>query len=193
MVLAGTELRRSLRWMVYLALLQTAVLSGLSVAPIEWLSGHSRYDAAVINLKSGEVARELFAFDPEGRFMTGSYSRAALLAYHGHRHVGVFGRGSRYGRQDDMLTDFRTLEGETLYILLRRETVDIEEYRSFFAQTQPHRIEIRGAGFTVLEGRRFDYEAYRETMIAEVLERHYDPPGWLPIRRCSFVERYAQD
>ena len=193
MVLADGELRRSLRWMAYFALLQTAALGGLSLAPIEWLSGHPRYASAVINLKAGEVARELFALDPEGRFMTGSYSRSALLAYHGRRHVGVFGGGSRYGRQDDLLTDFHALEGETLYILLRRETADLDEYRPLFGQVRSHRIEVYGAGFMVLEGSGFDYEAYRETVIAEVLERHYDPPGWLPIRRCAFVERYAQD
>ena len=193
MVLAGSELRRTLRWMVYFALLQTGVLAALSLAPVEWLSGHSRYDAAVINLKADEVARELFALDPEGQFMTGSYSRSALLAYHGRRHVGVFGRGSRYGRQDDVLTDFRALDGETLFILLRRETADIEDYSLFFAEIQPHRLEIRGAGFTVVEGRGFDYGSYRKTVIAEVLERHYDTPDWLPIRHCPFVERYGAD
>lgn len=191
MGLAEAELRRSLRWMVYFALLQTAVLGGLSLAPIEWLSGHPRYAAAVVNLKAGDVASELFALDPEGRYMTGSYSRSALLAYHGRQHVGVFGRGSRYGRQDDILTDFRILDGETLYILLRRETRDIAEYAAFFAEIVPRRVEIRGAGFTVVEGRGFDYEAYRDRVIAEVLERHYDPPDWLPIRRCAFIERYA--
>jgi 4-amino-4-deoxy-L-arabinose transferase-like glycosyltransferase len=193
MALASDELRRSLRWMVYLALLQTAVLGGLSLAPIEWLSGHPRYAAAVINVKAGEVAPALFALDPEGHYMTGSYSRSALLAYHGRRHVGVFGHGSRYGRQDDMLTDFRVLKGETLYILLRRESQDPAEYTPFFTEVQVHRLEVRGAGFTVVEGRGFDYEAYREAVIVAVLERHYDPPGWLPIRSCDFVERYASD
>lgn len=191
--LAAPELRRSLRWMVYFALLQTAVLGGLALAPIEWLSGHSRYDAAVMNLKAGDVASELFALDPEGRYMTGSYSRSALLAYHGRQHVGVFGRGSRYGRQDDILTDFRVLDGETLYILLRRESQDIVEYAPFFEEILSRRIEVRGTGFTVVEGRGFDYETYRNRVIAEVLERHYDLPGWLPIRRCAFVERYATD
>jgi hypothetical protein len=191
MALTGAELRLSLRWMVYFALLQTAVLGGLSLAPIEWLSEHPRYGSAVINLKADDVARELFALDPAGHYMTGSYSRSALLAHHGRRHVGVFGNGSHHGRQDDMLTDFRALEGETLYILLRQETMDIGEYRRFFGQIRAHRIEVRGAGFTVLEGREFDSEAYRETVITEVLERHYAPPDWLPIRRCTFMERYT--
>jgi len=29
--------------------------------------------------------------------------------------------------------------------------------------------------------------------LLSVVERHYDPPGWLPIRRCAFLERYVQD
>lgn len=192
-ILSAPELRSSLRWMVYFALLQVGVLGAFSVTPIDWLSGHSRYAAVVINLKPDEVAQALFALDPDAQFMTGSYSRSALLAYFGRRHVGVFGTGSHYGRQDDVLTDFRALDGETLFILLRRKTSDIGEYEPFFAHIQSHRLEILGAGFTVVEGHGFDYESYRDTVIAEVLERHYDPPGWLPIRHCPFAERYTAD
>jgi hypothetical protein len=39
-------------------------------------------------------------------------------------------------------------------------------------------------------GREFDYGAYRDRVLAEVRDRYYRIPGYLPRGRCYFCERY---
>jgi hypothetical protein len=42
-----------------------------------------------------------------------------------------------------------------------------------------------------VEGVNFHYQAYRETVMAEVNRRYYRFPEWLPVRACAFCQRYC--
>jgi len=61
---------------------------------------------------------------------TDSYTESALLSYAGRRHVIVFGEGSHHARQDDMLTDFRELDGKDIVIVAYFRS--IEKYARYF-------------------------------------------------------------
>jgi hypothetical protein len=118
-----------------------------------------------------------------------SYASAALLAYHARRPVPVFGRGTSHARQNDIETDWRRIAGKDI-LLLRREAPRVQDYQQFFRAIEVKKIPLGGSAYHALIGRGFDYEAYRRSVLAEVRERYYRIPAWLPAGRCYFFERY---
>ncbi len=122
---------------------------------------------------------------------TRSYSSSSVLGYYAGREVGVFGPGSHYGRQDDLLTDFRALDGANLLYVPTRGELDPAQVEPYFDEVRIREVTIRGVDWTLAEGRGFDYAAYHEDVLRPTLERYYDIPAWLPDGRCAFRERYA--
>lgn len=118
-----------------------------------------------------------------------AYSLAALLAYHARRDVPVFGTGSTHARHDDLLTDWRRYAGKDL-VIVRREAPRDGDVNPYFQSVEVRRIEFHGATLHLVLGRGFKFEAYRSGILEQVRARFYDIPGWLPMRRCYFCERY---
>ena len=118
-----------------------------------------------------------------------SYAAAALLAYHARRPVPVFGVGTSHARHDDIATDWRSLAGKDL-VILRREPPGPGDYRPFFREIEVKQLALGGGSYHAVLGRGFDYEAYRSNVLAQIRERYYRIPGWLPAGRCYFFERY---
>ncbi len=124
------------------------------------------------------------------RLATEGYSVAAQLSYHTPRRVPVFGAGSSHARHDDILTDWRRWDGRDLFIF-RREPPDPERYRPYFREIEVREASARGVTHYGVLGRGFDYAAYREGVLKDVLERWYRIPSWLPVGGCYFFERYG--
>ncbi|WP_019623416.1 ArnT family glycosyltransferase [Thioalkalivibrio thiocyanoxidans] len=175
-----------------LAGLHAAVLLTIALMPVEWLKDHERYPDAVFYLAPQSVADAVGDYGPEWHLFTRSYSRSAVLAYYTGRDVGVFDQGSHYGRQDDLLTDFRDLDGADLLYIPSRGDLDREQMEPFFDAVHVQEVTIRGVDWSLAEGRGFDYRAYRDEVLDPVLERYYDFPDWLPEGRCAFTERYSR-
>jgi hypothetical protein len=121
---------------------------------------------------------------------TKSYQLSALLQYHTGRRVIVLGKGSRHAREDDILTDFRALDGRD-FLVLYRATPDEDEYLPWFQRSETRLIEAQGARFTLVTGYGFKYRTYREKVLRVILERYYRIPDWLPGSRDFFRERYG--
>jgi hypothetical protein len=45
--------------------------------------------------------------------------------------------------------------------------------------------------FHAVEGRNFNFEAYRQGVLGEIFQRYYNIPTWLPMTGCPFCERYC--
>ena len=174
-----------------LAVLHAAILLTIGLMPVEWLKGQDRYADAVFYLAPESVAEVVAEYDADWQVFTRSYSRSAVLAYYAGREVGVFGPGSHYGRQDDLLTDFRALDGTNLLYIPTRGELDPAHVAPYFDEVRVRELTLRGVTWTLAEGHGFDYTRYRALVLEPVLERYYQLPGWLPEGRCTFRERYV--
>jgi hypothetical protein len=140
----------------------------------------------------GRIAelRAAAALDLQGRVVaTDSYASAALLEYHLREPVVVFGRGTSHARQDDIDTDWRSLEGKAI-VILRRELPAAGEYEPYFRSLETRRYALGGGVYHALIGTGFSYAAYRDGVLTQVRERYYRIPPRLPVGRCYFFERY---
>lgn len=187
--LQPAHLRRSTTFMIGFGLVHAVVIAALALAPVSLWRDAKAYDEIVFLLHTDEVAEGLDAIDEGAALFATSYTPAAMLAHRLDRHVGVFGLGSRYARQDDMITDFRGLEGQALAIVAASESA-LTGHQVFFATVEMRSLEVRGAQFAVLIGRGFDYQAYRQAALSEIRERYYRIPDSLPVGRCGFLATY---
>ena len=188
LALERVQLRWSVRFFAVLAALHMIPIAIAAALPLEaWQA--SRFYARLVF--PGRISELLAAAPgPPGAVLaTDSYASAALLAYHARRPVPVFGRGTSHARQSDIETDWRNLAGKDM-LLLRREAPPAQEYQPYFREIEIKKIPLGGGAYHALIGRGFDYEAYRRGVLADVRERYYRIPAWLPAGRCYFFERY---
>ncbi len=162
--------------------------------PEAWFKSAKSYESILLSTDTGSV---LEALEPwtgaDGGYLlaTSSYTKAAMLEFKTGKHVPVVGRGSFNGRHDDMLTDFRQLEGRNILL------IDIGEERvargkAWFRESEIRVVEVLGGRFAILLGQDFDYEAYRRDVLQEVADDFYDIPPWLAkaMKGSFFLERY---
>ena len=73
---------------------------------------------------------------------------------------------------------------------MRKTAAEAEEYRPYFRAIEMREIAVRGARYFLVLGQGFDYAAYRDRVLAEVRDRYYRIPRYLPQGRCYLCERY---
>jgi hypothetical protein len=163
---------------------------GLALAPGIFIKNENTYKDVVYGLYAGEIMRKISQYEPEYVLATDSYTESSLLSYAGHRHIIVFGRGSYHARQDDMLTDFRSLDGKN--ILLVSYSPNLQEYGKYFQSFKIKPLPIAETEFYLLLGKGFKYKPYRADIIEEILQRYYHVPDFLPVQQCYMYERYGR-
>jgi len=140
---------------------------------------------------ASQVTNHLTANLPQNTMlMTTSYSPAAVLAYHHKQYVPVFGQGSHYARQDDLVVDFKALKGQNIRIF-DRSAIRLEDYQPYFQSVQTQELHIHGATFYWLDGQGFLYDTSRRDILSQVVEQFHQIPPWLPILGNPFCERYG--
>jgi len=177
------------RWFVALAVLQIAAIQIVAALPADTWQASRFYSRLVF---PGRVAELAVAIAPDRagmRLAADSYASAALLEYHWREPVAVFGRGTSHARQDDIDTDWRSLAGTDL-LVLRREPPLVQDYAPYFQSLEVKRIALGSGGYHAILGRKFNYRAYREGVLADIRDRYYRIPDWLPAGRCYLFERY---
>ncbi len=188
-LLSGGQLRRSVAYLgAFSALHALAIVAG-AMLPLQTWKSTRFYDGIVYHARMPEILRELRPYEDGFEFATDGYSMSAVASFHARRHVIVFGAASSHARHDDILTDFRRLDGRDI-LVLRKTPAEDADYRPYFRSIEYRTFTVSGAAFHVVLGRGFDFAAYRDGVLKPVRERYYAVPRYLPQRRCYFCERY---
>jgi hypothetical protein len=140
-------------------------------------------------VRINDILKELKPYEGEFALAADGYSPAVTASFYSGRYFFVFGHGSSYARQDDIETDFRSLDGKNI-LVLRKNPPEDSEYHPYFRTVEYRQFALSGATFYLVLGRGFDFVAYREGILKPARERFYAIPSYLPQGRCYFCERY---
>ena len=151
---------------------------------------HTPYaKGALLMLKPTELLEQLAPYQRRYALATDGYSMAAILSYHAHENVMVFGPGSSHARHDDIVTDFRQYEGRNIMVLLKNPPV-FDQYGPYFKSIEFSEINLYYAKYYLVLGSGFNYEAYRAGVLRRIKQQYYAVPNYLPMGGCYFCERY---
>jgi 4-amino-4-deoxy-L-arabinose transferase-like glycosyltransferase len=183
-------LAASARFLAWFAALHALAIATVAALPMETWKGWTRmYPRIVAFVDTRGVLKEVAPYLERYQLAASSYAAAASYEYYARRRVIEFGPGSSHARHDDILTDFRKLDGADI-LVLRPSPPPQGEYRPYFRSVEVRSFAVRGVDFYAVLGRGFDYPAYRAGVLEFVRDHYYRRPGWLPPGRCYFCERY---
>jgi len=190
-VFSATALRRTFYFMLPYTLLHVLTLSVmLAIGPDLFRDNENTYKDLVYGFYSDKMVEALAPYRDEYILATDSYTESAVLAYRTGVHAPVLGVGSHHARQDDIITDFRKLQGKN--ILLISYSPELDRHRAYFDSLEIHTLPIADTEFYYFLGRGFNYENYRREVIEPVLSRYYQIPDYLPVGRCAMFEKYGK-
>jgi 4-amino-4-deoxy-L-arabinose transferase-like glycosyltransferase len=189
--LAATAQQRATlrRFFLGYAALHVAAALVVAALPVETWRGLRMYTGIVMTARTQEVLDRIEPFARDYVFAASGYSPAVTLSFTAKRYFPVFGAGSSHARHDDILTDWRPLDGRNI-LVLRKDVPPPADYEPYFHEVEYRSFEVRGARFHLVLGRGFRYATYREQVLDEVRRRWYAIPAWLPPGGCYFCERY---
>ncbi len=182
-------MRRLVRFFAGFAALHVLVIGVTSQLPLELWQKSRLYDGIVLTFEAQTLIDSLKPFERDYVFASDGYSNAVTLGYQARRYFLVFGEASSHARHDDILTDFRALDGRNI-LVLRKTAPSPGEYARYFRAVETREVQVRGVNFTIVLGRGFDYTRYRDSVLASVRAKYYRIPSWLPQQGCYFCERY---
>lgn len=187
--LDAETLRKLRRFMLAYAGLHALVFAVILLLPTAaWQ--HTPYaKGALLMLKPNELLEQLEPYRHKYALASEGYSMAAILTYHAGENVLVFGEGSSHARHDDIVTDFRQLQGRNILVLLKNPPV-FEKYGPYFQSIEFSEINLYASKYYLVLGKGFNYAAYREGVLRRVKEQYYAIPNYLPVGGCYFCERY---
>jgi Dolichyl-phosphate-mannose-protein mannosyltransferase len=193
-ILETHELRRCVGFMAWFSLAHFALIIVFALVPLEAWKGTRQYDGLVFLFSMPEILAGLQRYTADFHFATEGYTASSILTYHyrGTRVVSVFGAGTHHARQDDILTDYRGLDGKNIAVLLNHSP-DANAFAPYFRSIDNKAFDLHGYPFHVVFGQGFNYRAYREDVLRNVKNAFYRIPGFLPIGACGFCARYFPD
>jgi len=188
-LLSAAQLRGSVVYLAAFSALHAAAILGVSTLPLETWKASRFYDGIVYHVRIQDILKQLKPYEGEYEFAADGYSPAVAASFYAGKYFFVFGAASSHARHDDILTDFRRLEGKNI-LVLRKDPPPDGDYRPYFRSVEYRSFELSGATFHLVLGRGFDFAAYRDGVLGPVRERYYAIPRYLPQGRCYFCKRY---
>ncbi|RTL48140.1 MAG: phospholipid carrier-dependent glycosyltransferase [Rhodocyclaceae bacterium] len=188
--LPETSLRRTGLFFLGFALLHVAFLVWMSFTQLEDWKKTNWYESAVLAFEAKAIAERLKPYEADYAFASNGYADAVTLGYNARRYFLVFGEASSHARHDDILTDFRALDGKNI-LILRKSAPSPGEYEPYFRELHTETFVLHGVTFYSIFGQGFDYVRYREKVLAVVNDKYYRIPGKLPRTACYFFDRYG--
>jgi 4-amino-4-deoxy-L-arabinose transferase-like glycosyltransferase len=190
--LSAAQLRKSVIYLSVFSAIHVAVIVATSLLPMEIWKNSRLYDGIVFHVKTAELLQRLEPYAGKYEFSADGFSPAVTASYASGKYFFVFGTASSHARQDDIVTDFRTLAGKNI-LVLRKNPPNPADYTPYFAKVEFRQFDLYGASFYLVLGQAFDYAAYRERVLRPLRDRYYRIPSYLPLGRCYFCERYFPD
>ncbi len=189
LVIQTEALRRLVHFFIGFAVVHMLLFVTISQLPLETWQRLRLYDGIVLTVETQKLLDQLKPYEQDYLFTSDGYSNAVTFGYNARRYFPVFGPGSGHARHDDILTDYRAYAGKNI-LILRKTPPAPGEYAPFFRELEQHEFKVRGATFTIVLGRGFHFDRYRELVLSRVREQYYALPSWLPQTGCYFCERY---
>jgi len=183
-------LRRCAQGLAVFTALHVVAVIAIGFTHLEQWQGKPRYYSMVRTFRTAQLLAMVRT--PDTVLMADAYAPAAAFGYTVGHYVPVFGPGKFHARQDDLLVDFSVFQGKTIRILVSdSDPPPLDDYRPYFESVRPLRFLLNGVTFHAVEGRNFNYAAYRKGVLGEIFERYYAIPRWLPMTGCPFCVRYC--
>ncbi|BBO99791.1 ArnT family glycosyltransferase [Sulfuriferula nivalis] len=190
--LTAVQWRKTAKFMAWFTAVHVLIVAAILAAPASWWQHSKLYSGYVFIMHNDDVIAQLRPYERDYLFAVDDYSNAAVIAYHANKEFFVFGAGSQHARQDDMNTDFRTMAGRNI-LTVDKSQPDLSKYTPYFQHVELRTVNVRGAVIYLVLGRGFDYPAYRAGVLAQVRDRYYRIPDFLPHTSCYFCDKYFAD
>lgn len=190
LLLSREELAKSLKFMAWFGGAHLAVVAVIAAMPMQTWKNNHLYDGIVFMFKNDEVVAKIRPYEQQGFVLAAAgYTPAAIVSYHYGKNFAVYGFGSYYAREDDIITDFRKFKGRNI-LVLRKSPPDMRLYTPFFKRVEIRQFELYGVSFYLVLGYDFKYEAYRNGILRAIKDQYYRIPDYLPHAPCYFCEKY---
>ena len=190
-VFTRQQWRRSLYFMLGFAAVHVLASSYLLfMSPGLLKSNQDIMQSYIYSSHGEEINNKLNEIAPGYQWAANSYTDAAVLSYFAKQHVIQFGEGSYHARQDDMLTDYRELDGKN--ILIVKYSDKLQQFAHYFNEMETGSFNIAGATYYYAKGKGFKYLVYREEMLEQIMQFYYEIPGFLPVGSCYMFEKYGR-
>jgi hypothetical protein len=173
--------------MAAFAALHVLVVAGLHASSLDNWKNAKLYPQIIRSYKTNEMLAQVTA--PGVVVMANAYTPAVIYGYALKQYVPVFGPGNFHARQDDMLVDFSFYQGKTVRIVHMGAEPQLADYQPYFDSVQVLNFTQDGVPFYAVEGRNFNYAAYKNGVLTTIYRRFYNIPAWLPMTGCPFCER----
>lgn len=183
------QILRIVKYSAIFSLIHIVTITAILSLPIETFKKHRKYSDIVMGFHGDEIYNKLKKYRDRYAFGTTSYATAAIMAYHSGESFFVFGSGSKHGRNDDKVMDFRELDGRNILILKNKKLKE-RDYRDYFKRIRVETIKVRQASFDIALGEGFNYQKYRELILTRILQKYYNIPKFLPVGDCFFYNKY---
>ena len=192
LVLDAEHLIRCVRFSLTFSLIQSCIVLAVPFVPAARLQGilkDNQMTSLVTYMYPEKLAEPLLRNKDNFVCAATGYSMAATLEYVGGQRVIVFGKGTHHARQDDILTNFKELDGKD-FVILSKGRLRPEQYEPCFEKIEIKPLQVEGATFNLIFGFGFKYAEYREQYLRLILKAYYRIPSWLPYSRSFFHEKY---
>ncbi len=190
LLLSGDELRKTFKFMFWFSALHLAAIAVIAVLPMETWKHNKLYDGIVFMFRNDAIVEQVQSYEQQGFLLASDgYTPAAIISYHYGKNFFVFGGGSTYARQDDMITDFRPFDGRDI-LIVKKSAPELGQFTPYFRKVEVREFQLRGATFYFVLGYGFDFSHYKETVLRSIMDRYYRIPDFLPHAPCYFCEKY---
>jgi hypothetical protein len=197
---AARRLRTAVRVALAVALVHWIAIAVLAAVPTERFAGWRSYPGLVMTVHADELLARLEPWRDGHVWATDGYSPSVTLGFADRARrdnradrIIVLGPASSHARHDDILTDFRGLDGRDVLLILKNGPPQPGRWEPYFDRVERHVVEVRGARFHLVRGVGFRYERYRDEVLEAIRARWYAVPSWLPAGPCYFCDRYFPD
>lgn len=186
--LPAEKLKACAKGLAVFAGLHVLVVAGLYMTSLDNWRSTKLYPQIIRSYKTAEMLQQVNA--PGAVLMAEAYTPASIFGFERRQYMPVFGPGKFHARQDDMLVDFSLYQGKTIRIIVA-DKPRLEEFAPYFESVSALSFEQNGVPFYAVEGKGFNYQAYREGVLGVAFKRYFNIPSWLPMTGCPFCERYC--
>ncbi|MDD5180738.1 MAG: glycosyltransferase family 39 protein [Gallionellaceae bacterium] len=188
--LSREELLKSLKFMAWFSAAHLAAIAVIAALPMETWKQNKLYDGIVFMFRNDEIAEKIRPYEQQGfALASDGYTSAAIISYHYGKNFSVFGGGSHYARQDDIVTDFHQFSGRDM-LVVKKSAPDMTQYAPYFQRVEVRQFALRGVTFYFVLGYGFDYDNYRKLVLKPIKDKYYHIPDFLPHAPCYFCEKY---